>query len=90
MLCPLQRQRPRHLPQPRLADRVGQHALERAVVVQRHDVDLVAPPPPEHVPAHRQGQEKRTFQVHIEDEDVREEYWRDIRRQPERIHEPVA
>jgi len=24
------------------------------------------------------------------DEDVREEYWRDIRRQPERIHEPVA
>ncbi|HTD64930.1 MAG TPA: 1-deoxy-D-xylulose-5-phosphate synthase [Candidatus Limnocylindria bacterium] len=24
------------------------------------------------------------------DEDVREEYWRDIRRQPERIHEPAA
>src|SRR3954469_25360120 len=24
------------------------------------------------------------------DEDVREEYWRDIRRQPDRIHEPVA
>jgi hypothetical protein len=24
------------------------------------------------------------------DEDVREEYWRDIRRQPERIHETVA
>jgi hypothetical protein len=24
------------------------------------------------------------------DEDVREQYWRDIRRQPERIHEPVA
>ena len=24
------------------------------------------------------------------DDDVREEYWRDIRRQPERIHEPVA
>jgi len=28
--------------------------------------------------------------MYIEDEDVREEYWRDIRRQPERIHEPVA
>lgn len=24
------------------------------------------------------------------DEDVREEYWREIRRQPERIHEPAA
>lgn len=24
------------------------------------------------------------------DEDVRKEYWRDIRRQPESIHEPVA
>ena len=24
------------------------------------------------------------------DDDVREEYWREIRRQPERIHEPVA
>jgi hypothetical protein len=24
------------------------------------------------------------------DEDVREEYWRDVRRQPERIHERVA
>jgi hypothetical protein len=24
------------------------------------------------------------------DEDVREEYWRDIRRQPERVHETVA
>jgi hypothetical protein len=24
------------------------------------------------------------------DDDVRDEYWRDIRRQPERIHEPVA
>ncbi len=24
------------------------------------------------------------------DEDVREEYWRDIRRQPERVHESVA
>ena len=24
------------------------------------------------------------------DEDVREEYWRDIRRQPERIHQPTA
>ena len=24
------------------------------------------------------------------DDDVREEYWRDIRRQPERIHEPAA
>jgi hypothetical protein len=24
------------------------------------------------------------------EEDVREEYWRDIRRQPERIHETVA
>ncbi|MGC9942479.1 MAG: hypothetical protein ABSE48_11635 [Verrucomicrobiota bacterium] len=24
------------------------------------------------------------------DDDVRDEYWRDIRRQPEKIHEPVA
>jgi hypothetical protein len=24
------------------------------------------------------------------DDDIREEYWRDIRRQPERIHERVA
>jgi len=24
------------------------------------------------------------------DEDVREEYWRDIRRQPTRVHEDVA
>jgi len=24
------------------------------------------------------------------DEDVREEYWRDIRREPDRVHEPVA
>ena len=41
--APFQGERLRHVAQARLAHRVGEHALERAIVVQRHDVDLAAP-----------------------------------------------